>query len=73
MEITCMGKGPFSDSGIPLIIGTRDRVVQVWSVDTKAQMRATFSVQLDKTVPKAVAFAEDSDDVHVFGLYDGNM
>jgi hypothetical protein len=42
-------------------------------VDARAKMRTVFSVQLDKTVPKAVAFAENSEDVHVFGLYDGNV
>jgi hypothetical protein len=48
-------------------------LVQVWNVDAKAQMTAIFAVQLDKTVPKVVAFSENSDDVRVFGLYDGNM
>jgi hypothetical protein len=47
--------------------------VQVWNVDAEAQMTAIFAVQLDKTVPKVVAFTENSDDVRVFGLYNGNM
>ena len=56
-----------------MVIGTRDRLVQVWSIDSNAQMRTVFSVQLDKTVPKAVAFTEHSGNVHVFGLYDGDV
>jgi hypothetical protein len=39
----------------------------------KGQMRSVFSVQLENTVPKAVAFAESSEEVLVFGLHDGNM
>jgi hypothetical protein len=72
MEITCMAEDPFNDT-IRMVIGTRDRLVQVWSIDSNAQMRTVFSVQLDKTVPKAVAFTEHSGNVHVFGLYDGDV
>lgn len=72
-EVTCLADDPFSESDIRLAVGTRDRLVQVWNVDMRGQMRAIFSVQLDKTVPKGVTFSESSEDVHVFGLYDGNM
>ena len=48
-------------------------LVQVWHVDARTKMCAVFLVQLDKTVPKAVTFAENSEDVHVFGLYNGNV
>ena len=72
-EIICIAGDPFSEDEIRIVIGTRDRLVQVWNVDAKAQMTAIFAVQLDKTVPKVVAFSENSDDVRVFGLYDGNM
>lgn len=55
-------------------IGTRDKLVQVWEIDTAGKMQSVFSVQLDVTVPKAVAFAGNhGKDVYVFGLYDGNM
>jgi hypothetical protein len=72
-EIICIAGDPFSEDEIRIVIGTRDRLVQVWNIDAKAQMTAIFAVQLDKTVPKVVAFSENSDDVRVFGLYDGNM
>ena len=67
-----MAEDPFKDT-IQIMVSTRDRLVQVWGIDLNAQMHAVFSVQLDKTVPKAVAFTDDSDDVHVFGLYDGDV
>jgi hypothetical protein len=73
LEVTCIAGDPFSESDIRLVVGTRGKQVQVWDVDMMAQMRNIFSVELDKTVPKAVAFAEHSDDIHVFGLYDGNV
>jgi hypothetical protein len=42
-------------------------------VDARAQLRAVFSVQLDKTVPKAMAFSEACEDIRIFGLYDGDV
>jgi hypothetical protein len=71
-EIICIAGDPFSEDTIRIVIGTRDRLVQVWNVDAKAQMTAIFAVQLDKTVPKVVAFSKNSDDVRAFGLY-GDM
>jgi len=57
-----------------LVIGTRDRIVQVWELDSKGKMQSMFSVQLDVTVPKAVAFTNNpTNDIYVFGLYDGNV
>jgi hypothetical protein len=73
LEITCIAYDPLSESEIRLAVGTRGRLVQVWRMDTRTQLHAAFSVQLDKTVPKSVAFSENSEDIHVFGLYDGNV
>ena len=57
-----------------LVIGTRDRIVQVWELDSKGKMQSMFSVQLDVTVLKAVAFTNNpTKDIYVFGLYDGNV
>jgi hypothetical protein len=59
---------------VRLAIGTRDRIVQVWELDSQGKMQSVFSVQLDVSVPKAVAFANNQvNDVYVFRLYDGNM
>jgi hypothetical protein len=73
LEITCIADDPHSESEIRVIVGTRGRLVQVWALDTKGNMHAVFSVQLDKTVPKSLAFAENGEDVHVFGLYNGDV
>jgi len=72
-EVTCIADDPFNESDIWLVVGTRDRLVQVWNVDMTGQMRTVFSVQMDKTVPKGVTFSTSSEDVYVFGLYDGNV
>jgi hypothetical protein len=63
-----------TEDAVRLAIGSRDRLVQVWKLDHKGQLHSVFSVQLDMTVPKGVAFAENTDkDIYVFGLYDGNL
>ncbi len=51
----------------------RDRAVTVWKLDSQDRTENIFSVELDISVPSSVAFAEESEDVYVFGLYDGNM
>jgi hypothetical protein len=59
---------------IRLAIATRDWMVQVWRLDVRVQVQSVFSVQLDVTVPKGVAFVENmAKDIHVFRLYDGNL
>jgi hypothetical protein len=68
-KVTCIAKNPFSESDIQLVVGTQDKLVQVWNVDMRRQMCTIFSVQLNKTVPKGVTFSERSEDVHVFGMY----
>ncbi|KAG1853566.1 hypothetical protein C8R48DRAFT_777081 [Suillus tomentosus] len=61
-----------SDAGARIAIGKRDKIVQVLVLNTNLQLQAEFSVRLDNTVPKSVAFADDRG-VYVFGLYDGNF
>ena len=73
-EITCIDCDFSVEDTVRLVIGTRDRLVQVWELDPEEKMKSIFSVQLNVTVPKAVAFADNrAKDVYVFGLYDGNM
>lgn len=72
-EITCMVCDN-TEEITRLAIATRDRMVQVWRLDLRGQVQSVFSVQLDVTVPKGVAFVENAaNDIHVFGLYDGNL
>jgi hypothetical protein len=68
-EITCIMCNHASGR---VTIGTRDRIVQVWSFDSTDGLRPLFSVQLDITVPKTLGFVDNTaQDLYVFGLYNG--
>ncbi|KAG1848866.1 hypothetical protein F4604DRAFT_1687573 [Suillus subluteus] len=72
-EITCMvWDSTSSEMTTRIAVGMRDKIVQVLVLNTNSQLQAVFSVRLDNTVPKSVAFA-DNGCVYVFGLYDGNF
>jgi hypothetical protein len=72
-EITCMvWDSTSSEANKRIAVGTRDKIVQVLTLNTNSQLQAVFSVRLDNTVPKSVAFG-DNGCVYVFGLYDGNF
>ncbi|KAG2126384.1 uncharacterized protein EDB93DRAFT_1109658 [Suillus bovinus] len=53
-------------------VGIRDKVVQVLMLNTSTQLQSIFAVQLENTVPKSVAFA-DNRVIYVFRLYDGKF
>ncbi|KAG2118568.1 hypothetical protein BD769DRAFT_1390626 [Suillus cothurnatus] len=61
-----------TEANMQIAVGTRDKIVQVLVLSTNSQLQAVFSVRLDNTVPKSVAFA-DNGCVYVFGLYDRNF
>jgi hypothetical protein len=72
-KLTCMVWDSTSFEGNTRItVGTRDKIIQVLVLNPNSQLQAVFSVRLDNTVPKSVAFA-DNGCVYVFGLYDGNF
>ena len=72
-EITCMVCDNTEET-TRLVVATRDQIVQMWKLDLKGQVQSVFSVRLDVTVPKGVAFVENAaKDIYVFGLYDGNL
>jgi hypothetical protein len=52
-----------------LVVGTRDSIIQIWKVGSIFEN--VFSVKLPKTVPSAVAFAENGKDIILFGREDG--
>ena len=60
-----------STMGHWLITGTRDKRVQVWSVDAKCTLCTIFSMELPTTVPRAMYF--QGADILVFGMFDGEM
>jgi hypothetical protein len=62
------------DNCARIALGTRDRVVQVFKIDTKGGLIPVFCVRLEVTVPIAVAFVDNAaQDIIVIGLYDGKM
>ena len=71
-EITCLAQNSSEDRATRFLLGTRDQWVQVWKLD-KQKLKPLLSVQLDKTVPKAIEFAENTINVIVFGLFDGKV
>ncbi|KAG2342305.1 WD40 repeat-like protein [Suillus weaverae] len=72
-EITCLSWHLTSSEGnLRIAVGTRDKIVQVLTLNASSQLQSVFAVRLENTVPKSVAFA-DNRDVYVFGLYDGNF
>ncbi|KAG1865293.1 hypothetical protein F4604DRAFT_1586174 [Suillus subluteus] len=72
-EITCMvWDSTSSEANTRIAVGTRDKIVQVLVLNPNSQLQAVFSVRLDNTVPKSVAFS-DNGCVYVFGLYNGNF
>ncbi|KAG2140902.1 quinon protein alcohol dehydrogenase-like superfamily [Suillus bovinus] len=72
-EITCMvWDSTSSEANTRIAVGTRDKIVQVLVLNPNSQLQAVFSVRLDNTMPKSVAFS-DNGCVYVFGLYDGNF
>jgi hypothetical protein len=64
-----MTTGSVGANDTRLVVGTRDMVVQVWKVGSTVEN--VFSVKLLRTVPSAVAFAENGRDIMVFGREDG--
>ncbi|KAG1743613.1 uncharacterized protein EDB91DRAFT_1050978, partial [Suillus paluster] len=72
-EITCLSWHSTSSEGnLRIVVGTRDKMVQVLTLNTSSQLQSVFAVRLENTVPKSVAFA-DNRSIYVFGLYDGNL
>ncbi|KAG2123445.1 WD40-repeat-containing domain protein [Suillus clintonianus] len=72
-EITCLSWHSTSSEGnLRIAVWTRDKMVQVLTLNTSSQLQSVFAVRLENMVPKSVAFA-DNRDIYVFGLYDGNF
>ena len=66
-------KGNESYQDARLITGTEDRVVELATLDFNAKLTPIFSVQLAGTIPAALAFSENKEDIIVFGLRDGDV
>lgn len=63
-----------ADEVLRLALGTRDQLVQVWTVDPNFQLKAVFVKALQTTIPKAVALVDNAArDVRVYGMLDGRL
>jgi hypothetical protein len=73
-EILALAFDVCSADSVRIALGARDGLVMVLRLDSHAQLHGVFSVQLNGTVPKTVAFAGNAEgDVYVFSIYDGRM
>lgn len=73
-EILSLAVDQYSHRAFKIACGTRDQVVQLFTMDDKWDLQSVFTVRLPSTVPKSVAFSDNSrSDVYAFGLYDGQM
>jgi WD40 repeat protein len=73
-EITCLAWDASSETAIRIATGTRDRLVQVWTFESRVRLHSVFSIQLDVTVPQALGFDDNkARDVFVFGRVDGYL
>jgi hypothetical protein len=73
-EILNIARDEFTAQSKRLAIGTRGGLVLGIEVNIKSEtISSFFSVKLDPTIPKGVAFAEDGENIYVFGLYEGDM
>lgn len=69
-EITCLATDT-TWSAMRIAAGTRDRVVVLLKLDNQDSVDVIFAVQLDTTVPSALAFRDMARNVSVFGLHNG--
>lgn len=72
-EITSLASNVGTEDQIQLLVGTEDRRVLSFTLDFNAKLIPIFSVALNNTIPATVAFAENNEDILVFGLKDGNV
>lgn len=79
-EITCIASEEIEDAedvdstDFRVVIGTIDRVVQLWSLNSRFQLQMIFSVQLDSTVPRSIKFSNDHErNIVVYTLGEGYM
>jgi hypothetical protein len=75
MEITCLNTSVSEDGlSIRVAIGTRDKAVQVWTLDHTRQITCILSMQLESTTPVSIEIVKNvARDIRIFGLYDGSV
>jgi hypothetical protein len=71
-EILCIASDRDRTQLTRVAIGTRCKLLHVCTLGTNADLEPAFSVDLVKTVPVALGFADNNaKDIIVFGMFDG--
>lgn len=64
----------YREGALRLAVGTRDRLIQVWVVDSTFNMQSVFCVELKTSVPKSINIVDNTArDIRVLGFYDGKL
>lgn len=71
-EITDIATFTEPGSRLRVAVATRERIICRLDFNSDT-MWEIFGVRLERTLPKAVAFAENGADLWVLGMYDGNL
>ena len=72
-EITSMTKNQSLSNEIQILLSTSAGTVQLIALDVNMEIVPIFSVNLENVVPSTVKFAENNEDVLIFGFHDGNV
>ena len=71
-EVTSLASSKAAGDSVYIAVGMEDRAVLLYKLQSD-KLLAVFSVELDCSIPAAVAFTENGEDVLVFGMKDGNV
>ena len=72
-EITSMTKNQSLSNEIHILLSTSAGTVQLIALDVNMEIVPVFSVNLENVVLSTVKFAENNEDVLIFGFHDGNV
>ena len=72
-EITSMTKNQSLSNEIQILLLTSAGTVQLITLDVNMETVPIFSVNLENVVLSTVKFAENNEDVLIFGFHDGNV
>ena len=72
-KITSMTKNQSLSNEIQILLLTSAGTVQLIALDVNMEIVPVFSVNLENVVPSTVKFAENNEDVLIFGFHDGNV
>ena len=72
-EITSMTKNQSLSNEIQILLSASAGTVQLIALDVNIEIVPVFSVNLENMVPSTVKFAENNEDVLIFGFHDGNV